>query len=52
MSDEKKKVPNALKEKISRALTGKKSREELLQEWRKCRSPKKRGELLRKIRAL
>jgi hypothetical protein len=39
-------------EKVKKVLKKKEdSLEDLIQEWRKCRSPRKRGELLRKIRA-
>ena len=39
-------------EKVKKGLKKKEdSLEDLIQEWRKCRSPRKRGELLRKIRA-
>ena len=55
MTEEKKDTLDTL-EKVSKivkkAVVKKPSLEELILEWRKCRSTKKRAELLRKIRQL
>ena len=46
------KAPKTVVEKVKKVLKKKEdSLEDLVKEWRKCRNPRKRGELLRKIRA-
>ena len=48
MSEDKK--VNALKEVVRKVTKKKPSLQDLVKEWRKCRSPRKRATLLREIR--